>query len=359
MASESKFPIPRSSPAEAGPVWKGPEEDGVTYSLLARFLQCPRRFQTYAIRGLRPRTTYNHKVLYGTFWHACEEYHALGKDWEEMLFNLSRYACMQNPMDTQDIDRWYRVCRVQFPIYLRYWGDYDARGGFKAVEREKVFDVKYHSPSGRVFRLRGRRDGVYLRDGGERWLFETKTKGDVDEGALRSQLTFDLQTMMYLVALRAEGTPAAGVYYNVVRRPLSGGRGTIVRHKARGSKPEETWESYQDRLRAVIDGTGEDSPGPSNFFFRWVIPVTDGDILAFEVECLNPVLERLHHWYLSATGGKLKDSSPVPPWCLHWRMPYGVNLPLLEGGVTDYDEYLRTGSTVGLDRVTDLFTELR
>ena len=358
MASESAFPIPKSTKPAAGPLWKGPAEDGVTYSVLSRFLQCRARFGAYAIDGLRPRLGYNHKVLYGNFWHACEEAHATGRSWEEALFEASERAVADHPREVQDIDRWYRVCRVQFPVYLSYWGDYEKRCGLVPLERERVFDTPYVLPSGRTVRLRGRRDGVYS-SGGERYLFETKTKGDVEEGGLRTQLTFDLQTMMYMVSLQEEGTPADGVYYNVVRRPLSGGKGTIVRHKARGAKPEETWESYQDRLRAVIDGTGEDAPGPDHFFFRWLVPISPGDVETFKRECLNPVLEQLHHWYLYKTGGKLKDSSPVPPWSLNWRMPYGINTPLLEGGETGYDDYLRTGSTVGLDRVTDLFGELR
>jgi hypothetical protein len=39
-------------------------------------------------------------------------------------------------------------------------------------------------------------------------------------------------------------------------------------------------------------------------------------------------------------------------------MPFGVYSPLLDGGGTEYDEYLSTGSTVGLVRTDRLFKEL-
>jgi hypothetical protein len=40
-------------------------------------------------------------------------------------------------------------------------------------------------------------------------------------------------------------------------------------------------------------------------------------------------------------------------------MPYGVYSPLLDGGSTDLDEHLLTGSEVGLRRVDKLFKELQ
>ncbi len=39
-------------------------------------------------------------------------------------------------------------------------------------------------------------------------------------------------------------------------------------------------------------------------------------------------------------------------------MPYGVYSPLLDGGETEHDVFLRTGSEAGLERVESLFTEL-
>ena len=44
---------------------------------------------------------------------------------------------------------------------------------------------------------------------------------------------------------------------------------------------------------------------------------------------------------------------------LTWRHPFGSVNWLDEGGSSDLDEYLATGSTVGLRQVEELFPELK
>jgi hypothetical protein len=46
------------------------------------------------------------------------------------------------------------------------------------------------------------------------------------------------------------------------------------------------------------------------------------------------------------------------PSAIHWRHPFGVYDALNEGGSSDLDEYLETGSTVGLEKASTLFPEL-
>jgi hypothetical protein len=43
---------------------------------------------------------------------------------------------------------------------------------------------------------------------------------------------------------------------------------------------------------------------------------------------------------------------------LHYRHPFGSVNWLDEGGASDLDEYLATGSEAGLQRIDDLFPEL-
>lgn len=202
------------------------------------------------------------------------------------------------------------------------------------------------------------------------WLGETKTKGDIDEQQLQRQLTFDLQTMLYLVALQHEyehssemefpaGVPIAGVRYNVVRRPLSGGKGTIVRHKGSKNKPEETKEHYYNRLRQIIDGSGEDAPGPGYFFMRWKTEITPSDITKFRKQCLDPILEQLCDWWDWIEKMKGEPFDVKGHGGIHWRHPFGSINWLDEGGSSDVDAYLETGSETGLRRVDELFTELK
>jgi hypothetical protein len=150
--------------------------------------------------------------------------------------------------------------------------------------------------------------------------------------------------------------PLKGCRFNVVRRPLSGGKGTIVRHKPSKSNPSgESAEAYYDRLGGVIRENAQD------FFFRWSVTVTPGDLAAFRRRCLDPLLEQLCDWWefvSQCDGNPWVDLAGEHPG-IHWQHPYGcVNL-LNEGGVTDVDEYIRTGSTAGLVRSDKLFEELQ
>ncbi len=219
--------------------------------------------------------------------------------------------------------------------------------------------MPYCLPSGRTVRLRGKWDSIDLvsRKSHGIWVRDHKTKGDIKESLIRQQLTFDLQTMLYVVAFQVGGRdhlvremgnpPVKGVRYNVVRRPLSGGKGSIRQRQG------EYATDFFNRLAAVI----EEDPG--NFFMRWDVPLHPSDVTRFCRQSLNPILERLCTWWewISRYAGSDPFTGPEGQE-VHYRHPYGVYNPLDEGGQSDLDEYLATGSTVGLSRVEELFPEL-
>ncbi len=380
---------------ERGPVWKGPEEDGITFSLLSRFLVCRERFRILVMEGLKPTERFNHRTGYGDMWHVCEEVYASGGDrdlWPAYLKTHAQELCRKHPTDQTEIDKWYRVCKAQFPIYVKHWQNHPDTEKRTPLLSEEKFSVPLLLPSGRMVRLRGKWDSVdMVKDGKKQeiWLQENKTKGDVYVPKIERQLTFDLQTMLYLVALVSqredypstmtehfEGAPIVGVRYNVVRRPLSGGKGTIVQHQATqgakcprckgtgtdkdglgcgkcegkgriGAKPGESMDEYMARLSGIIEGS------PEEFFWRWKSRVSPTEIEKFKRECLYPILEELCNWW-----NWMNDSEGWRFGCHHWRHPFGVYNSLDEGGSTDLDEYLATGSEVGLSRVDNLFPEL-
>ena len=159
--------------------------------------------------------------------------------------------------------------------------------------------------------------------------------------------------MLYLTVLakRYGWDNKGGVRYNVVRRPLSGGKGTIVRHKATKNQPEETEEHYYERLKIII------SDSPSEFFSRWSVPISQEEGRVFEETCLQPLLMELYHWWMWIKHAT-KKGLPLCSSGIHWRHPFGVPNWLNEGGSSDVDEYLRTGSRAGLTKVDTLFKEL-
>lgn len=366
------------------PLWAGPcgEGDlgGITQSMIVRFLSCRERFRLKYVLGLEPHDRWNHRLGYGNMWHVCEEALAGAQNtalagsadpsiWGHRLFTYTHSLLATYPIQRDEIEKWYKVCSVQFPEYVKYWSEHPDVLNRQPLMQEQVFDVPYTLPSGRTVRLRGKFDSVDLIDGGI-WLQENKTKGDIDQQQVERQLKFDLQTMMYLVALERKTQllgeaptkscpPIRGVRYNVVRRPLSGGRGNISPHKEKATKtkftPAETADEFYERLRR--DYLADD---PAYWFFRVRCEVGETDISVFLKTCLEPLLETICWWYDFHIKGSISDRScgGYVMESLHYRTPFGVYSALEEGGSTEYDAYLDSGSEAGLRRTETLFPEL-
>lgn len=352
----------------AGPSGEGPN-GGITFSLLSRFLVCRERFRLLVVEGLRPRDKFNPKLEFGNMWHAMEEALAEGKPTLPALAKYANELVRRYQMDRDDIGHWTGMAAEFFPRYVEHWAKHpDVTARFPLLQ-EEVFDVPYLLPSGRTVRLRGKWDSVDLigedAEAGV-YLQENKTKSRLDGETITRQCTFDLQTMLYAVAyLKWAGTlkPAdwldlrekagvstgvrlggafRGTRYNVVRRPA---------HKTVASAAK-TYEELKEAGRL-----GE-------WFGRWKIKVGPADIEKFRRTCLDPILENLSDWWewinhpgfgqAAASGAWIKTATLG----LHWRHPFGVYNVLDEGGHADLDAYLETGSTVGLERATDLFPEL-
>ncbi len=377
-----KKKLARSKKKQSDFLWQGPcssePNGGITQSMLHTFLVCPERARIKYVLGLGPPDDFNSSIEFGNFWHCCEEawsgYH--NDPWRLLDLYVSKLL-KRYPMKQQDIIHWYNICKLQFPIYKEYWEENDE----EAVEREPVlqegvFCVPYTLPSGRTVYLRGKWDAVDSI-GGKLWLQENKTKGSIDPSILLKQLSFDLQTMLYLVALEADRNDSegylaaneykdlplrtfkiAGVRYNVIRRPLSGGKGSI-----RQKKNQELDEFYKE-LEGIIRGAKGPDWGVANdehfFFMRWRVEVTSKDIENFKLQFLNPKLEWLCDWWewISFCAKSKVDVFSPHENGVHWRAPYGTYSPLYNGKPTDLDTYLETGSTVGLVRQERLFREL-
>jgi len=322
------------------PVWQGPERDGITYSMLSKFIHCRERFRLLTILGLRPVQEFNHRLEYGNMWHVCELAVSEGNDWKPALLNYGKQLCQKYPTTQPTIEHWYTICQIQFEIYLKR---YPKHNQGTTILSEETVDLMYRLPSRRKVRLRGKVDRVYEEDS-TLYLQENKTKGDIDVLGVASNLQFDLQTMMYLTILRKMGLDVNWVTYNVVRRPLSGGKYTI-----RVNKGETTQEFYQ-RLRQLIEQDQE------WFFMRWYVKLQQYDLDRFVQTCFNPLLGDLLNWWKWVV--KHQDDPFVRGNRVHWRTPYGVYNPTLEGRSSELDKYLETGSMVGLETTNNLFQEL-
>jgi hypothetical protein len=408
------------------PLWLGPQvkgwNGGVTYSMLNRYLACPERFRLHYVEGLRREDQFSRAAEYGNMWHCCEEAHAAGKDHLPPLTAYCRKLCDRYPFQRDEVEKWFDVCSLQFPLYVQHWVKHPDVASRTPLLQEQVFDVPHKLPSGRTVRLRGKWDSVDLVGQGKDaavWLQENKSKGEIDEQQIKRQLTADLQTMLYLMTLWAweddnimqgvycgeaaglgfgvgKGARIKGVRYNVIKRPLSGGKGNIVQHAATkgakcskckgegiitpnsattrpcpkcygagriGGKPAETKLEYHERLAKYIKDE------PDTYFMRWNVLVSQANIERFRRRTLDPVLENLTddaEWWLwclenghDSYDGILRHAV-FPDHCpRHFVLPFGIYSPLQDGGDTEYDEFLSTGSETGLRRVGELFSELK
>lgn len=322
-------------------------------------LACSERFRIAVIEGLQSADNFNKAIEFGSLWHACEEGLAAGVDWKVNLTKYAKKLTGKYPLAQAEISKWYQVILRQFPVYIDYWKKHPDVKERVPLLQEEAFCVPYKLPSGRVVYMRGKFDSVDLIGKGKQagvYLQENKTKGDIDEPTLQKNLTFDLQTMWYLVALteypkaEIQDYPLKGVRYNVIRRPFSGGKGSIRQHKPTKTNPKgETEAQLYDRL--LNDYI---HPEPEYWFMRWTVDITPADITRFKKEFMEPFLENLCCWYDLQIG----KSPTIPASCLHWRLPFGIYNPIAEGYPTDAEEYMATGSTVGLVRTETLFPEL-
>jgi len=352
------------------PVWTGPDgkgwNGGITQSMLQKFLICRERFRINSVLGLRPLDKFSKNMEYGNMWHCMEEDFAKeSANPHELLTKHTAELTKQYPLQQEEIIHWYEICKMQFELYKSWWSEHGDVMDRMPLLEEYSFDSEYQLPSGRMVRLRGKYDSVDLV-GGEIWLQENKTKGDIDEQKVERHLTFDLQTGMYMAALSLtqkfddvipHDAPIAGIRYNVIRRPLGGGKGSIRQKK------KQTLEEFYEELEGIIKtATGPEwgmEAGEHFFFQRWNVPYSKDDLVKFQRECLDPILEQLCDWWEDQEKLALLGVGPFDG-DKHWRTPYGMYSPLYgaQGSLNEVEEFLESGSILGLRKVDKLFREL-
>jgi len=261
------------------------------------------------------------------------------------------------------------VCLAQFPVYVNHWANHPDVQQRKPMFQEEVFHEAYKLPSGRQVFLRGKFDSVDVIGKRDIYLQENKSKGDINPQELQRNLKFDLQTMLYLIALqlklKAKAELVRGVRYNVVRRPLAGGKYTIKQKEGRGDAKAgaETEEQFYSRLQGLI------AADPEFFFMRWNVDVSPADIERFVAYCFDPMLENLcddYEWwdfcFVTNTNpfNYLIRLDRFPThYRRHYTLPFGLWNPIAEARGTPLDDYILVGSKRGLVRTNTMFRELQ
>lgn len=380
------------------PVWKGPYEDGLTQSLIAKWINCPHRFWLYAICGAKEETGFNLPIVYGDAFHNALEAYAMGRNPAtkagERIKDTFHKEALAYPRETDKIGYWSKICYDQFLAYADVWAEEDAT--FDSFMEEQSFCEEYTLPDGRKIKQRGKWDMGIVSKGDRtrtRYLKEHKIKGEIDAYNLTRTLAQNFQVMYYLPPLYAkmdrEGSPRPqGVLYNVIQRPLAGRKHSIVQKKGRKVKNKktgvlelkgaETTSMFQSRLAGLY------KQHPDDFFYRWKVSISEEEVERFRIETLDPLLTQMCNWWDSIQGDPFdpwnKDSTKTVqgyepyahdgnthptfleptrvPNPHHYRRPFGIFDKMAKGLTGDYQEYLTTGDKSSLRKITTVFPEL-
>ena len=268
------------------------EKDGVTQSMLHNFLACKEKFRLSYVEGWKPSKLGSQPMEFGTCIHdildmiytASKE--VSPEDFLECLDVVIKNACdiyeSEKHEDlTTDGNDWktlaenVSIAEVLLPEYFKFWN----KDWFLVnwVALEEVFDVPIEV-DGKTIRIRGKLDGVQ-KIGKKLWLFETKTKGRIDEAAIADKLSIDLQVNLYLWAIwKVYGAFPAGVVYNLIRRPM-------LRQKV-----NETLGEFASRIKKDV------KERPDFYFIRTQGAVAKTEILEWEQKEFIPILKELIRW---------------------------------------------------------------
>lgn len=299
--AKRKFSVSRKKTTPRKPLWK--LEDGITYSSLSLWDQCPEQFSLQYIDGLSQKKL-SIALEFGSVMHYALENQFKATP-EEVIRRITdhyrkyRSASLRNSRERDDLNYLLGLAEIVFPRYCHYWQADDSQ--IEWIMREQKFDQVYRFPGiseEKSIRLRGMIDGLftYKNNPNTFGVFETKTKVKIDDKDIMDNLQYDMQTMMYcLCAYLKTGVYPNTIKYNVIRRP------DLYRRK------DETHNSYMQRVAEDIDKR------PDHYFIRYNnTAILQDDIDKFARCTLNPILNLFLQWEESTVKKNLEDRFQSP-----------------------------------------------
>lgn len=269
--------------------------------MLTKYLSCKEKMRLSYMEGLEPTKRSTEAMDFGTYIHECLDliYTKLrDSDPQDFLANIKTHvsdACgtyydvKREFMETEGydlvtLDEHAGIAEALLPEYFEFWREDFFTIKWRFLEEEfcvyvefKLNGVRYRIP------VRGKIDGGFDTPK-EFWMFETKTKGRINEDQIMSQLPIDLQVNLYFLAIFLKfGEWPNGVVYNLIRKP-----------QLRQGK-NETLVEYCKRCRADIFDR------PEFYFSRIHVSVTKEEIIQWRDEQLIPMLQDLVLWYEDIT----------------------------------------------------------
>lgn len=361
FSSQAKARTSNVATSERKPFWDL-YEDGITFTLLGKWLMCRERFRIFAVEGIREKQSFSKDMEFGNLLHEAFDVYGKTSSVDEGKKAIEKYKKsihQQYPEAPRDeIEMWTYIASGMFEIYTDYFHKQDEKK--RPLSYEQSFRVPVTLPSGRTINLRGKFDGSYAepisrniakihgyhydedRKMMEIALMENKAKGTIYHGAIEAGLPMELQTMLYLTCLlfsdlkidpeytgngcntyremfgvtgtlgeypETDAFRPPSVLYNVVQRPLSrNAKFNLSQRKGRKKDKSgaETRFQYFDRI--LYDDVQGVKGNPDYFFHRWYFRPSWEDLIRIQRRSIIPMLEQLCDWWDS-----IKDD-PFNPW---------------------------------------------
>lgn len=276
-------------------MWKGPIEDGVTQSLLNKFLECPYSFYLYAILGLQDPEELNHNLIWGDCFHKGLELLIPTGDKKAAALGMLEYLHDRYPTAPESF-------QYSLPRMLRLYRVSPFEGDWIT---EQVIDTTIQINEYKV-RIRGKRDAIttnHPQYGPV--LGEHKCKGYTDPAQTREELQQDVQCTLYLLT---NDTECEWVFYDLIKIPDT---------QKYGPAPQ-SGESSQDYIERIYSDGAIGSYGGKYPIYRYTSQWIDQGIYYFPVEdqekvfneTIKPNILRLIQWYDYVTQPDFNHEDP-------------------------------------------------
>lgn len=253
---------------------------GLSYSALSTFNRNREEFRLSYVEGW-----YNPGLItameWGSLFHYLLEHdgsvNAVIRKYKAKNWTPER----RRQLTAEDVESLDLICQetaMMLPYYKKFWANEDK--SCKWVDRERWFNLDF-DVDGVPVTIRGIIDGVF-RKNKKLWVFETKTKGRIQEENLSMELTSDFQIMLYCLACSSKklyGEEPVGVRYNVIKRP------GLYRRK--GEKLKDF--VHRSETDVIAD--------PTKYFKRWKIDIEPRDLEEWRQQQFLPMLRNFLTWY--------------------------------------------------------------
>jgi len=261
--------------------------DGITQSLIAKWLDCPKQAELEYVNGWTP-TKYSDAILFGEAVHhvLAEAYSTWQGPLRGLLGSyLKDFEQKRNLLegDSATIEGNEIVLAKAEAILNIYFMRYAKDFSDNWIAAEKSFSVPFAFPDGKEISLRGKLDGGFINNE-KLVLMDHKCMSRIVLDDILFLLPVDLQVNFYLYCMsiycELNNLPFPKTFiYNIIRNPQS--------------KPhvKENIDQYKSRLEDEIAKKME------HYFFRIKLTTNEAEVHQWAKKWLTPLLIDIRRWF--------------------------------------------------------------